>query len=95
MDETQTSDQTDQAFDAAPEAAPALPPFVTAIKPAADIRARIQEAGGLSLDRLPMLHVVFDRLATACSDAAKHWTTRGATGWRVVSTGDPSRSCPT
>ena len=72
MDETQTSDQTDQAFDAAPEAAPALPPFVTAIKPAADIRARIQEAGGLSLDRLPMLHVVFDRLATACSDAAKH-----------------------
>ena len=39
---------------------------------AVDIRARIQEAAGLSLDRLPMLHVIFDRLATACSDALKH-----------------------
>ena len=75
MDESQS---TDPAVEAVP--APELPPFVTAAKPvdkpadkpAADIRARIQEAGGLSLDRLPMLSVVFDRLATACSDAAKH-----------------------
>lgn len=37
-----------------------------------DIRARLMEAGGLSLDRLPMLHVVFDRLTSACSDNLKH-----------------------
>lgn len=37
-----------------------------------DIRARLIEAGGLSLDRLPMLHVVFDRLTTGCSDNLKH-----------------------
>ena len=61
-----------EASEAAPERGPELPPFVTATKPATDIRTRIQEAGGLSLDRLPMLSVVFDRLATACSDAAKH-----------------------
>lgn len=60
----------------APAAKPtsALDALLTAAaqKPATDIRARIQEAGGLSLDRLPMLSVIFDRLATACSDAAKH-----------------------
>lgn len=37
-----------------------------------DIRTRLIEAGGLSLDRLPMLHVVFDRLTTGCSDNLKH-----------------------
>ena len=37
-----------------------------------DIRSRIVEAAGLALDRLPMLNVVFDRLATSCSDALKH-----------------------
>lgn len=37
-----------------------------------DIRARLIEAGGLSLDRLPMLHVVFDRLTSGCSDNLKH-----------------------
>ncbi|WP_422232679.1 flagellar motor switch protein FliM [Methylorubrum rhodinum] len=54
--------------------ASALDALLTAAaqRPATDIRTRIQEAGGLSLDRLPMLSVVFDRLATACSDAAKH-----------------------
>jgi len=77
MDETETPGAAlDTAPAGAPEAAPErrpeLPPFVTAAKPATDIRTRIQEAGGLSLDRLPMLSVVFDRLATACSDAAKH-----------------------
>ncbi len=73
MDETETSDAAPETGpDTAPEPRPELPPFVTATRPATDIRARIQEAGGLSLDRLPMLSVVFDRLATACSDAAKH-----------------------
>ena len=40
--------------------------------PNTDIRARLIEAGGLSLDRLPMLSVVFDRLTTGCSDNLKH-----------------------
>ncbi len=69
-----------QELSEAPAAAPAARPAsaldalltAAAQNPPADIRARIQEAGGLSLDRLPMLSVVFDRLATACSDAAKH-----------------------
>ncbi|MCJ2036239.1 flagellar motor switch protein FliM [Methylobacterium sp. J-068] len=39
---------------------------------AADIRARLIDAGGLSLDRMPMLHVVFDRLTSGCSDNLKH-----------------------
>ena len=39
---------------------------------AADIRSRIQQAAGLSLDRLPMLQLIFDRLATGCGDALKH-----------------------
>lgn len=38
---------------------------------AADIRARLIEAGGLSLDRMPMLNVVFDRLTSGCSDNLK------------------------
>ena len=42
------------------------------LKNPADIRARIQEAAGLSLDRLPMLQLIFDRLATACGDGLKH-----------------------
>ncbi len=44
----------------------------TILKNPADIRARIQEAAGLSLDRLPMLQLIFDRLATACGDGLKH-----------------------
>jgi flagellar motor switch protein FliM len=38
---------------------------------ATDIRARLIDAGGLSLDRMPMLHVVFDRLTSGCSDNLK------------------------
>lgn len=37
-----------------------------------DLKTRLKEAGGLSLERLPMLHVVFDRLTTACADNLKH-----------------------
>jgi len=33
-----------------------------------NIRDMLLDAAGLSLDRLPMLHVVFDRLATFCAD---------------------------
>ena len=40
--------------------------------PAADLRTRLLDAAGLALDRLPMLNVIFDRLATACGDGLKH-----------------------
>lgn len=38
---------------------------------AEDLRARLIDAGGLSLDRMPMLNVVFDRLTSGCSDNLK------------------------
>lgn len=37
-----------------------------------DIRDRLLEAAGLALDRLPMLHVIFDRMATYCADNMRH-----------------------
>ncbi|AWM85888.1 flagellar motor switch protein FliM [Microvirga sp. 17 mud 1-3] len=37
-----------------------------------DIRDRLLDAAGLSLDRLPMLHVIFDRMATHCADHLRH-----------------------
>ncbi|MBX9931925.1 MAG: FliM/FliN family flagellar motor switch protein [Methylobacterium sp.] len=37
-----------------------------------DLKIRLKEAGGLSLERLPMLAVVFDRLTSACTDNLKH-----------------------
>ncbi|SHO63242.1 flagellar motor switch protein FliM [Pseudoxanthobacter soli DSM 19599] len=37
-----------------------------------DIRDMLLDAAGLSLDRLPMLHVVFDRLAAFCADSLRH-----------------------
>ncbi|MGY2047692.1 flagellar motor switch protein FliM [Methylobacterium sp. JK268] len=37
-----------------------------------DVRDRLLDASGLSPDRLPMLNVIFDRLATACADNLKH-----------------------
>lgn len=37
-----------------------------------DIRDRLLDAAGLSLDRLPMLHVIFDRMATYCADSLRH-----------------------
>jgi flagellar motor switch protein FliM len=39
---------------------------------ASDIRDRLLDAAGLSLDRLPMLHVIFDRMATHCADHLRH-----------------------
>ena len=53
-----------------PATQPALQPAI--LRDPAGIRARIQEAAGLSLDRLPMLQLILDRLATACGDALKH-----------------------
>ncbi|WP_112664665.1 flagellar motor switch protein FliM [Microvirga flavescens] len=37
-----------------------------------DIRDRLLDAAGLSLDRLPMLHVIFDRMSTYCADHLRH-----------------------
>jgi len=39
---------------------------------ATDIRDRLLDAAGLSLDRLPMLHVIFDRMTTFCADHLRH-----------------------
>ncbi|OYX15287.1 MAG: flagellar motor switch protein FliM, partial [Rhizobiales bacterium 32-66-8] len=38
-----------------------------------DIRDMLLDAAGLSLDRLPMLHVVFDRMATYCADGLRQF----------------------
>ncbi|AWV17908.1 FliM/FliN family flagellar motor switch protein [Methylobacterium sp. 092160098-2] len=37
-----------------------------------DIRDRLLDAAGLSLDRLPMLHVILDRAATFCAEQLRH-----------------------
>jgi flagellar motor switch protein FliM len=37
-------------------------------KRANDIRDMLLDAAGLSLDKLPMLQIIFDRLATSCAD---------------------------
>lgn len=39
---------------------------------ATDIRDRLLDAAGLSLDRLPMLNVIFDRMASFCADNMRH-----------------------
>ncbi len=35
------------------------------------ISDKLLDAGGISVDRLPMLHVVFDRMATHCADSLR------------------------
>jgi flagellar motor switch protein FliM len=37
-----------------------------------DIRDMLLDAAGLSLDRLPMLHVIFDRMSTSCAEHLRH-----------------------
>ncbi|MGO4526277.1 flagellar motor switch protein FliM [Microvirga sp. 2MCAF35] len=39
---------------------------------ATDIRDMLLDAAGLSLDRLPMLHVIFDRMTTSCAEHLRH-----------------------
>ncbi|RTM00654.1 flagellar motor switch protein FliM [Ancylobacter rudongensis] len=36
-----------------------------------DIRDLLLDAAGLSLDKLPMLHVIFDRMATLCAESLR------------------------
>jgi len=43
-----------------------------------DIRDMLLDAAGLSLERLPMLNVLFDRMATACADALRQLATSQA-----------------
>lgn len=38
-----------------------------------DIRDRLLDAAGLSLERLPMLHVILDRVATFCADQLRQF----------------------
>jgi flagellar motor switch protein FliM len=40
-----------------------------------DIRDMLLDAAGLTLERLPMLNVIYDRLATFCADSLRHMTT--------------------
>ena len=42
-------------------------------QPANDIRDRLLDAAGLSLDRLPMLHVILDRIATFSAEQLRHF----------------------
>ncbi|MBD2745533.1 FliM/FliN family flagellar motor switch protein [Microvirga sp. BT688] len=37
-----------------------------------DIRDMLLDSAGLSLDRLPMLHVIFDRMTTSCAEHLRH-----------------------
>jgi flagellar motor switch protein FliM len=42
-------------------------------KPAtATISDKLLDAAGITVDRLPMLHVIFDRVATHCADGLRH-----------------------
>ncbi|MET3414907.1 FliM/FliN family flagellar motor switch protein [Methylobacterium sp. 1030] len=41
--------------------------------PGTDIRDRLLDAAGIALDRLPMLHVIFDRVATFSADQLRHF----------------------
>lgn len=38
-----------------------------------DIRDMLLDAAGLSLDKLPMLHVIFDRMSTHCADSLRQY----------------------
>ncbi len=37
-----------------------------------DIRDMLLDSAGLSLDRLPMLHVIFDLMTTSCAEHLRH-----------------------
>lgn len=37
-----------------------------------DIRDMLLDAAGLAVDRLPMLHVIFDRMTTSCAEHLRH-----------------------
>ena len=39
---------------------------------AGGVSDRLLDAAGITIDRLPMLHVIFDRVATYCADGLRH-----------------------
>ncbi len=45
---------------------------MTGTQSANDIRDMLLDSAGLSLDRLPMLHVIFDRMTTSCAEHLRH-----------------------
>ncbi|MEE1655376.1 FliM/FliN family flagellar motor switch protein [Microvirga sp. CF3062] len=45
---------------------------MSATQNANDIRDMLLDSAGLSLDRLPMLHVIFDRMTTSCAEHLRH-----------------------
>ena len=45
---------------------------MSAAHSATDIRDMLLDAAGLSIDRLPMLHVIFDRMSTSCAEHLRH-----------------------
>ena len=45
---------------------------MSAAHSATDIRDMLLDAAGLSVDRLPMLHVIFDRMSTSCAEHLRH-----------------------
>src|SRR5581483_7327894 len=45
---------------------------VMATEVKSDLRDKLLDAAGLALDQLPMLQVIFDRVATYCAESLRH-----------------------
>jgi flagellar motor switch protein FliM len=45
---------------------------MSAAQSTTDIRDMLLDAAGLAVDRLPMLHVIFDRMTTSCAEHLRH-----------------------
>lgn len=45
---------------------------MSGMQSANDIRDMLLDSAGLSIDRLPMLHVIFDRMSTTCAEHLRH-----------------------
>jgi len=45
---------------------------MSSMQSANDIRDMLLDSAGLSIDRLPMLHVIFDRMSTSCAEHLRH-----------------------
>jgi flagellar motor switch protein FliM len=48
---------------------------MTTTHSASDIRDMLLDAAGLSVDRLPMLNIIFDRMSTTCAEHLRHLAT--------------------
>ncbi|MEZ0169656.1 flagellar motor switch protein FliM [Microvirga sp. TS319] len=45
---------------------------MSGMQSSSDIRDMLLDSAGLSVDRLPMLHVIFDRMSTSCAEHLRH-----------------------